>query len=63
MRGEKEKRSQVEISGIEQEKRRIPNWFGEAVWLGKYWLESGLVARSMWPVPRSVSCNTNNPKL
>lgn len=45
MRREKGKQSGVEVLGAEEEKQRIPNWFGEAVLLGKYWQESGLVAR------------------
>ena len=39
MRGGKEKCSKVEVSGIEEGKRRIPNWFGKAALLRKYWLE------------------------
>ncbi len=38
-------RSGVEIEGREEDNRRIPEWFGEAVLLGKYWLESGLVGQ------------------
>lgn len=38
-----ENRSGVEIEERGEEKARIPSWFGEAVLLGKYWLESGLV--------------------
>jgi len=36
-------RSGVEIEGVEEERPRVPGWFGEAVLLGQYWLESGLV--------------------
>lgn len=35
--------SSVEIEGRDEGKPRLPSWFGEAVLLGKYWLESGLV--------------------
>jgi len=33
----------VEIEGVEEERQRVPGWLGEAVLLGQYWLESGLV--------------------
>jgi hypothetical protein len=33
----------VEVEAIEEERLRVPSWFGEAVLLGQYWLESGLV--------------------
>jgi hypothetical protein len=33
----------VEIEAVAEDNRRIPSWFGEAVLLGKYWWESGLV--------------------
>ncbi|HIK17841.1 MAG TPA: hypothetical protein IGS53_21490 [Leptolyngbyaceae cyanobacterium M33_DOE_097] len=36
-------RSGVEIEGVEEERQRVPEWLGEAVLLGQYWLESGLV--------------------
>ena len=38
-----QERSGVELEVREEERRRVPNWFGEAVLLGGYWLESGLV--------------------
>lgn len=46
-------RSGVEIEERGEEKVRIPSWFGEAVLLGKYWLESGLVGyleEAVWVV-------------
>jgi len=36
-------RSGVEIEGVEAERPRVPEWLGEAILLGQYWLESGLV--------------------
>lgn len=33
----------VEMEVRAEERPRVPNWFGEAVLLGQYWLESGLV--------------------
>lgn len=36
-------RSGVELEVCEEERLRVPNWFGEAVLLGRYWLDSGLV--------------------
>lgn len=38
-------RSGVVVTGREEERSRIPAWFGEAVLLGKYWVESGLLGR------------------
>ncbi|MBD2023771.1 hypothetical protein [Leptolyngbya sp. FACHB-711] len=38
-----QKRSGVELEVREEERLRVPNWFGEAVLLGQYWIESGLV--------------------
>ena len=35
--------SGIEISGLDESNQRVPDWFGEAVLLGKYWQESGLV--------------------
>jgi hypothetical protein len=37
--------SGVEIEGVEEKRQRVPEWLGEAVLLGQYWLESGLVGR------------------
>lgn len=37
--------SGMEVEGREESKLCILSWFGEAVLLGKYWLESGLLAR------------------
>jgi len=36
-------RSGVELEVRAEERLRVPNWFGEAVLLGQYWLASGLV--------------------
>ena len=36
-------RSGVELEVCEEERQRVPSWFGEAMLLGRYWLESGLV--------------------
>ena len=36
-------RSGVELEVRAEERLRVPQWFGEAVLLGRYWLESGLV--------------------
>ena len=36
-------RSGVGLEGRDEERLRIPAWFGEAVLLGKYWVESGLL--------------------
>lgn len=36
-------RSGVELEVCQEERLRVPSWFGEAVLLGRYWLESGLV--------------------
>jgi hypothetical protein len=36
-------RSGVAVEAVEAERLRVPSWFGEAVLLGQYWLESGLV--------------------
>jgi hypothetical protein len=33
----------VAIEAVEEERLRVPSWFGEAELLGQYWLESGLV--------------------
>lgn len=33
----------VEVEAVERDNPRIPSWFGEAVLLGKYWWDSGLV--------------------
>jgi hypothetical protein len=33
----------VAVEAVEAERLRVPSWFGEAVLLGQYWLESGLV--------------------
>ena len=33
----------VAIEAVEAERLRVPRWFGEAVLLGQYWLESGVV--------------------
>lgn len=35
--------SGIEVCGLDENKPRVPQWFGEAVLLGKYWQESGLV--------------------
>ena len=42
MRGKKVE-SGIELRGLEESNQRVPKWFGEAVLLGKYWQESGLV--------------------
>ncbi len=31
------------VEAVEAERLRVPSWFGEAVLLGQYWLEGGLV--------------------
>jgi hypothetical protein len=31
------------VEAVEEERLRVPRWFGEGVMLGQYWLESGLV--------------------
>ena len=36
-------RSGVELEVRAEERLRVPNWFGEAMLLGRYWLASGLV--------------------
>ena len=36
-------RSGVELEVREEARLRVPKWFGEAVLLGRYWLDSGLV--------------------
>ena len=36
-------RSGVELEVRAEERLRVPNWFGEAMLLGRYWLVSGLV--------------------
>jgi len=33
----------VAVEAVEAERLRVPSWFGEAVLLGQYWLESRLV--------------------
>lgn len=33
----------VKLEAVETEQLRVPSWFGEAVLLGQYWLNSGLV--------------------
>lgn len=38
-----QERSGVELEVREEERLRVPSWFGEAVLLGQYWIESGLV--------------------
>ena len=43
VRIEERDRSGVEVEAVEAERLRVPGWFGEAVMLGQYWLESGLV--------------------
>jgi hypothetical protein len=43
MRIEERERSGVEVGAVAEERLRVPSWFGEAVMLGQYWLESGLV--------------------
>jgi hypothetical protein len=41
----------VEIEALEEERLRVPKWFGEALLLGQYWLESGLVSHLEEEVP------------
>lgn len=41
--GRKKARTGVEIEAGTESLQRVPAWFSEAVLLGKYWLESGLV--------------------
>jgi hypothetical protein len=36
-------RSGVKLEARAEERLRVPNWFGEAMLLGRYWLNSGLV--------------------
>lgn len=43
MRIEERDRSGVAVEAVEAERLRVPSWFREAVMLGQYWLESGLV--------------------
>jgi hypothetical protein len=43
VRIEERQRIGVEVEALEEERLRVPSWFGEAVLLGQYWLESGLV--------------------
>jgi hypothetical protein len=43
-RSEEGDRIGVEVEAVEEERLRVPSWFGEAVLLGQYWLESGLVS-------------------
>jgi hypothetical protein len=43
MRTEGRERIGVAVEVVEAERLRVPGWFGEAVMLGQYWLESGLV--------------------
>jgi hypothetical protein len=41
--GRRQARTDVAVEVGTENVQRIPAWFGEAVLLGKYWLESGLV--------------------
>lgn len=43
MRIEERDRVGVAVEAVEAERLRVPSWFGKAVLLGQYWLESGLV--------------------
>jgi hypothetical protein len=43
VRIEKGDRIGVGVKAVEEERLRVPSWFGEAVLLGQHWLESGLV--------------------
>lgn len=40
---DKDEERWVEIIGVEEERRVVPRWLGEAALWGRYWVESGLV--------------------